>query len=117
VKRRLALKSTSEFEKYSDLAAMKAGEMNPDLYGTPMVLFRQHVGVDDDRRHVFARFAAHGFHGELCETAGYHPPEDSCRCRLCGGRSTEYHLIECTHNRKSLQEVAEGIDIGLNPQG
>jgi hypothetical protein len=47
-------------------------------------------------RHFATRHTFHGFHWRICSTAGWHEPNDDCRCRLCNQSASErYHIDSC----------------------
>jgi Reverse transcriptase (RNA-dependent DNA polymerase)/Endonuclease-reverse transcriptase len=59
-------------------------------------------------RHVVTRFAVHGFHHIVCSTKEFHESNKDCKCKLCGERCEQYHLLECKERRLSLTQIAVG---------
>ena len=63
---------------------METDAMKTDVWKGPNFLLR----------HLYTRFAAHGFHGKICQDASYHDPKEDCRCRLCDEPCSRYHLLK-----------------------
>lgn len=61
---------------------METDAMKTDVWKGPNFLLR----------HQYTRFAAHGFHGKICQDASYHDPKEDCRCTLCDEPCSKYHL-------------------------
>jgi hypothetical protein len=57
-------------------------------------------------RHVYTRFACHGFHHLICKNKKYHIKTDKCVCELCENPCDRYHLRDCPNRVKSLVEYA-----------
>jgi Reverse transcriptase (RNA-dependent DNA polymerase) len=61
-------------------------------------------------RHVFTRYAIHGFHNQICNQTSVNKQcfieSDQCVCILCGEKCTQYHLAECNKRVQSLNVYA-----------
>jgi serine/threonine protein kinase HipA of HipAB toxin-antitoxin module len=61
-------------------------------------------------RHVFTRYAIHGFHNQICNQTSDKKQcfieSDQCVCILCGEKCTQYHLSECIKRLQSLNVYA-----------
>jgi len=73
----------------------KLVEVEPDFFDTPAMRQEDWREPLAEQRSLLCRHAVHGFHGELCEAAGFHDPRDSCVCRHCGEPCPRYHLLSC----------------------
>ena len=64
-------------------------------------------------RHVFTRYAIHGFHNQICNQTSDKKQcfieSDQCVCILCGEKCTQYHLNECNKRVQSLNVYATSI--------
>jgi hypothetical protein len=59
-------------------------------------------------RHLFTRFACHGFHYVLCRTKSYHASaSETCVCDKCNHPMDLYHFLDCTQNNMSLIEASK----------
>ena len=65
-------------------------------------------GPDFPDRHIFARFACHGYHYIFCNNATFHyEPNYDCRCKFCGETCEKYHIQKCTARKLTLREAAK----------
>jgi hypothetical protein len=60
-------------------------------------------------RHLFTRYACHGFHFKLCKSRVYHIEAcEKCKCKFFNQKMDTYHLFECKEvNCPSLSQMAK----------
>jgi hypothetical protein len=58
-------------------------------------------------RHVFTRFACHGYHYLFCKNQSFHfEPVCECVCKFCGNHCDKYHILTCESRKMSLREAS-----------
>jgi len=61
-------------------------------------------------RHVFTRFACHGYHCLFCKNKNFHfDAKADCLCEYCNELCDQYHINQCTVKKVSLREAAKII--------
>jgi hypothetical protein len=107
IRHRLGLATNASYDKYMDDMFAKLNEVDIGIFDSPMTMLWNHMGHLSNDRHVFARYAAHGFHAELCKRVEFHHADDSCVCDLCGQQCSQYHLTDCRGNTRSIRDYAK----------
>ena len=95
VKKRFSLPFTPAYEQFIHEYEMKMCDINPDFFKTGAMQDDTWKGTHRTNRHIVTRYAIHGFHHNLCRTAGFHEPNTQCRCSNCGLHCGRYHANEC----------------------
>jgi hypothetical protein len=84
-------------------------DINPEFLKTRAMTTSDWTKPHQRDRHVFTRFAVHGFHHLICKNTSYHESSDNCVCKLCNEKQCgTYHLLKCTKKEKSLIDYASG---------
>ena len=106
LRRRFSLPVTPAFSEFISVWERKMAEVDPEFYNTGAMINDTWKGTNRLNRHTVTRFAIHGFHHVLCNTTGYHSPDDTCVCVRCGEFCARYHAAECRSvaSLNSLQE-------------
>ena len=109
LKERFSLSDTPHYQKFLESQQKKVGEIDKEFYNTSAMIVTTWTQPEQKDRHVFTRYAVHGFHYLLCNNMEYHTASmDSCKCKLCGHDCSTYHMKSCTSsNLKSLSEYAK----------
>lgn len=93
---RLKAENTPAFLELVEQWKIKVNEVRLKLEGDPILGRRATWSAAMyTRRHIFARYIVHGYHHCLCSGDNCHIPKDSCTCKYCGQRCTQYHAIMC----------------------
>ena len=109
VVRRYGLPDTPALQQYRTEYQNKMREIPADFYRTPAMTSAAWKQPLQDRRHIYTRYAVHGFHHKLCRTIGFHRPDESCICRNCSESCQLYHFDLCQF-RPYLRELATTSD-------
>jgi hypothetical protein len=73
----------------------KLSDIDPDIYRTQALITENWKKSMADKRHVFCRTAAHGFHHHMCIRQIFHDVDEGCTCRFCGMTCKKYHYLDC----------------------
>lgn len=85
----------------------KAKEIQKELMETVAMKSDEWKGPNFQLRHLYTRFAVHGFHGKICQNASYHDPKEDCICKLCNEPCPRYHLVKCKSITQPLSTLAK----------
>jgi hypothetical protein len=96
IREKFKLPETPNFKLFRELQYSKQATINDNFLNTKALKSEDWKGPQYDKRHLYTRFAVHGFHYHICENKEYHEALDSCICSLCKERCTQYHLEDCT---------------------
>ena len=95
LQKRFNLPKTPTFISHLQRWELKLAEIDPEFNLTRAMLSDDWKGPLQANRHLLLRFAMHGFHHQICQTAGFHEADNGCKCRLCGQKCSTYHLQRC----------------------
>ncbi|MGL5468713.1 MAG: hypothetical protein ACRDCT_11105, partial [Shewanella sp.] len=106
------LPSTQNFNDFvNEYKSEHATRFNAKFLETPAMcnnIWKQ--PLFETERHVFTRFAIHGFHNQICKESNdkfqCFLESDKCICVLCGEKCTQYHLAECKKRVQPLNVYA-----------
>ena len=93
---------TSQKTRLLEDRSQKSRNVHQELLNTPAMTSSEWKEANYLLRHLYARVAAHGLHHRICETKGFHSPNEGCQCTLCGGLCSMYHIVECTRRTLTL---------------
>jgi hypothetical protein len=98
---------TVEYQKFIMSRNEKFGDIDTEFLAThAMTTDKWKLPYQKDR-HVFTRFAVHGFHHLVCKNPSYHFKDEKCVCKLCDEKQCgTHHIIKCTKRVKSLVDYA-----------
>jgi hypothetical protein len=92
---------TAEHMSRFNVKFLETPAMRNDVWKQPLF---------ETNRHVFTRFAIHGFHDKICnqtvDDKKCFEESDLCVCTLCGEKCTQYHLAECEKRVQSINAYA-----------
>jgi hypothetical protein len=91
------LPNTLHYDEFLIQCQTKADNIDPEFYNTPALLNPIWKKSNNKQRHLFTRFAVHGFHHTICQIQNYHEYDlNKCKCKLCGEKMTNiYHFKIC----------------------
>jgi Reverse transcriptase (RNA-dependent DNA polymerase) len=103
-----SLPDTTEYDKFMLQKLITFSEIDPQFYETPAMLDPSWKEINCKDRHLFTRYACHGFHYLLCKNKSYHwCAKDNCECEKCGEKIGLYHLFECKTKSLTLSQAAK----------
>jgi hypothetical protein len=93
------------------------------MLDVPLSFFQTHAfsnqswkGPLFDKRHIFTRFAVHGFHYLICTDKSFHfMATEDCICSLCKGPCSQHHLATCPKRVLPLEHYAKIKPPSQNP--
>jgi len=107
LKQKFNLPETPAFLKFYDQRLNELNTLPDNFFAIDAFTNEDWKGPQYKLRHVFTRFACHGFHHLICKNKTFHASEnDKCICELCEKPCDRYHLKDCTHRVKSIIEYA-----------
>jgi hypothetical protein len=102
-----SLEQTTAFNKFCEGEFMKKLGICNEFYETETMRKEDWKGPYFDDRHVFARFACHGYHYLFCKNKSFHyDATHRCSCKFCGEKCAQYHILECNEKKLSLREAS-----------
>jgi hypothetical protein len=109
LKNKYNLPETLAYDKFIEQKLVNFAEIHPDFYETPAFLDSNWKKVNIKDRHLFTRYACHGFHHKMCEVSDYHScATDKCKCKFCQQVIDIYHLFQCpANNCPTLSQAAK----------
>jgi Reverse transcriptase (RNA-dependent DNA polymerase) len=108
LRRKFSLPETESYKKFLTNQTFKNSCINPQFFDTPAMINQNWKTACFENRHVFTRFACHGFHYVLCNDKSYHASaHDACKCVKCGDKMDQYHFNKCDKNDMSLIEASK----------
>jgi hypothetical protein len=107
LKSKFSLSDTSDYDKFMEQKLITFSEIDPDFYLTPAMCNTSWKEINCKDRHMFTRYACHGFHHLFCKDKMYHfSAKENCECEKCGESIKFYHLFECKANSLTLSQAA-----------
>lgn len=105
---KFSLPETSSYIKFMESQSMKASNIAPEFFDTPAMTNQCWKSTFCDNRHIFTRYACHGFHYVLCKVKEYHCEEKKdCICKFCDQTATLYHFLCCEKRTISLSDASK----------
>ena len=101
------LPATQAFTSVTEERQIKARQIPTEIMETEAMTTDTWKGPNFQLRHLYTRFAVHGFHGKICGDSTYHDPRDNCICKLCHEPCPKYHLTHCKSRTLSLSAHAK----------
>ena len=98
---------TPQYTRFLEDRRQKSRNVHQGLLNTPAMTSNELKEANYLLRHLYTRVAAHGLHHRVCETKGFHSPNEGCQCTLCGGLCSMYHIVECTSRTVTLSYYAD----------
>ena len=103
----MSLPETDAFKKFISEREVKATDINFEFYFTHAMLSDFWKVLNFSDRHLYTRFACHGFHFVLCTNIVFHECDVTCFCKFCGSECGQYHFLRCCNVPfKSLSQLA-----------
>jgi hypothetical protein len=110
LKQKFALPDTFAFDKFCEANLVKQTEICDEFYTTCTMENTNWKSILFEDRHVFTRFACHGYHYLFCKNQNFHfEAKAECMCEYCNESCDQYHLTKCTVKKVSLREAAKII--------
>lgn len=103
---------TPVFKTFIKRRVDKSEDINLSFYNTPAFSNVNWKNPNFKNRHIFTRFAVHGFHHKICIIKEFHECGTQCKCKLCGEQCEQYHLLKCTNRSISLTAYAQENNLG-----
>ena len=95
IKYKFKLPNSPAYEKYLSSRLLKARQIDPLFPTCSTMMNRNWIKAVQKDRHIFTRFAVHGFHHLICQTPDYHDIRETCMCLNCKEPCNLYHLDSC----------------------
>jgi hypothetical protein len=90
------LPETQNYKDFLELQYSKLASIDEDFHKTQAMKTNKWKEPQFDKRHLFTRFAVHGFHFTICENKKHHENAlETCICSLCKEKCSLYHLETC----------------------
>jgi hypothetical protein len=107
LKNRFQLPDTNNYLKFCEEKSKNKNSICQEFYKTEtMTKSNWKQGLFKDR-HVFTRFACHGYHYLFCSNQSFHfEPSNECVCKFCGKHCNKYHILDCEIRDMSLREAS-----------
>jgi hypothetical protein len=107
IKGKFNLPDTPAYLSFLQERDNKSLDIDFEFYYTDAMLDSFWTKPNFSQRHVYTRFAIHGFHFHLCKTSAFHDCYLSCVCKYCHKLCGLYHVLRCTmHPFKSFAQLA-----------
>jgi hypothetical protein len=108
IQEKFDLPFTIEYEKFQvEIEERAQREFDPYFFETLAMCSDVWKQPLFKNRHVYTRFAVHGFHHLICtDRANYHDAKEGCVCKLCGKDCDQYHLENCEKRVLSITDYA-----------
>jgi hypothetical protein len=105
---KFSLPETESYNKFLINRLYKISEIDPKFFDTPAMIDPSWKRACFENRHIFTRFACHGYHYVLCRNKDHHASAlRSCKCSKCGQKMDTYHFPECPDNALSLIQASK----------
>ena len=104
IKHSFNLSETQAYVTFTEERTSKARQIPAGIMETDAMTTESWKGPNFQLRHLYTRYAVHGFHGKICTESAYHDPKDNCICKLCNEPCPKYHLQKCKNRTLSLNE-------------
>jgi hypothetical protein len=102
------LPETESYNKFLTNKSYSSTDIDDKFYDTPALVNQDWKKSCFEDRHLFTRYACHGFHYVLCRTKSYHASaSETCVCDKCNQQMDLYHFLDCTENNMSLIEASK----------
>ena len=108
IKEKFDLPLTTELENFQEEIEKRAQrEFDPYFFETQAMCSDVWKQPLFKNRHVYTRFAVHGFHHLICtDRVNFHEAREGCVCKLCGKDCDQYHMEKCEKRVISITEYA-----------
>ena len=107
LKHRFNLSATKAYSDFYNERMKELENLPGDYFTLDAFQNEEWKGPQFKLRHVYTRFACHGFHHLICKNTKYHEKiDDKCICELCENPCDRYHLKKCSKRVKSLVDYA-----------
>jgi Reverse transcriptase (RNA-dependent DNA polymerase) len=107
MKNRFNLCETEAYKNFYKERMLELENLPGDFFTLDAFVNEEWKGPQFKLRHVYTRFACHGFHHLVCKNKKYHLKIDAnCVCELCENPCDRYHLKNCPKREKSLVKYA-----------
>jgi len=108
LKQKFSLKETIAFNTFFEERLLNKLNICDEFYDTETMNNFQWKNALFADRHVFTRFACHGYHHLFCKNLNFHfEAENDCFCKYCGQLCKQYHIMTCSKKKMSLREAAK----------
>jgi Reverse transcriptase (RNA-dependent DNA polymerase) len=108
LRNKYSLPETESYNKFLINQSHSSTDIDLKFYDTPAMVNQNWKKACFENRHVFTRYACHGFHYVLCRTKNYHASAtDTCVCSKCDQQIDLYHFLDCTAHNMSLTEASK----------
>jgi hypothetical protein len=103
------LPDTVAYNDFMEQKIVNFSQIDPEFYETPAFSDSKWKNVNFKDRHLFTRYACHGFHHKLCKRKVYHTEASvKCKCKFCNQQIDYYHLFKCPdENCPKLSQLAK----------
>jgi hypothetical protein len=95
LKERFNLEDTPQYQEFINGQQQKVDEIDNEFYTSSAMTDRTWAQPEQKDRHVYTRYAVHGFHHFLCANPEFHIADDTCICKLCANVCGTYHVGIC----------------------
>lgn len=97
LKDKFKLPNTPQYDIFLLQCKNKDDSIVPEFYNTPAFINPVWKKSNFHQRHLYTRFAVHGFHHTICIVQKFHECDKNiCKCKLCGERMADlYHFQIC----------------------
>lgn len=96
-----------DYDKFKQQKEFAFWEIDAQFYDTPAFKNTSWKETNCKDRHIFTRFACHGFHYLLCKNKVFHTKvNDNCICEKCDEKCDTYHFLVCSKNEMTLSQAA-----------
>jgi hypothetical protein len=108
LKQKFNLPETPAYNKFYEQRLCELSSIPDEFYNLDLFSNEEWKGPNFKSRHIYTRFAIHGFHGHMCKTKRFHANiTDECICKLCELPCSRYHLKDCKKRTKTLTEYSK----------
>jgi hypothetical protein len=108
LKQKFSLNETIAFNSFFEERLLNKLNICDEFYETETMNNLKWKNALFADRHVFTRFACHGFHHLFCKNQSFHfEAENKCICKFCGLMCRQYHIMTCSEKKMSLREAAK----------
>jgi Reverse transcriptase (RNA-dependent DNA polymerase)/Endonuclease-reverse transcriptase len=107
IREQFKLPKTQNYKDFIELQYSKLASIDEDFHKTQAMQTTKWKEPQFDKKHIFTRFAVHGFHYHICENTKYHESAlETCICTLCNEKCSQYHLEKCSKRILSVTHYA-----------
>lgn len=106
IREKFKLPETKNYNKFLIERCDKMSEIDFEFYMTAAMKSDIWHQSNFIKRHVFTRYAAHGFHFLVCNNPSFHDANLNCICKYCSSMCGQYHFKRCALKPLSLNQCA-----------